>query len=104
MGNHLENFNLEGKVAVVTGASEGIGRDLAIGLADAVYDGVQVGSPVSEYIAIGVVTVLLVPPLPSVIVSSPAPFPGTVRVLDIPVGAIGAEVEGIVRGYRYPGI
>lgn len=35
MGNHLENFSLEGKVAVVTGASEGIGRDLAIGLAGA---------------------------------------------------------------------
>ena len=35
MANHLENFSLEGKVAVVTGASEGIGRDLAIGLAAA---------------------------------------------------------------------
>ena len=35
MANHLENFSLEGRVAVVTGASEGIGRDLAIGLAAA---------------------------------------------------------------------
>lgn len=35
MTSYLENFSLEGKVAVVTGASEGIGRDLAIGLAAA---------------------------------------------------------------------
>ena len=35
LGKHLESFSLAGKVAVVTGASEGIGRDLALGLADA---------------------------------------------------------------------
>ncbi len=35
MKNYLELFNLKGRVAVVTGASEGIGHDLALGLAQA---------------------------------------------------------------------
>ena len=35
MGTYLERFSLAGKVAVVTGASEGIGRDLALGLTSA---------------------------------------------------------------------
>jgi NAD(P)-dependent dehydrogenase (short-subunit alcohol dehydrogenase family) len=35
MGNRLEQFSLDGKVAVVTGASEGIGSALALGLAGA---------------------------------------------------------------------
>jgi len=35
MENHLSQFNLADKVAVVTGASEGIGRDIALGLANA---------------------------------------------------------------------
>jgi 2-deoxy-D-gluconate 3-dehydrogenase len=35
MNSFLEQFSLENRVAVVTGASEGIGRDLAIGLAGA---------------------------------------------------------------------
>ena len=35
MTNHLELFSLSGKKAIVTGASEGIGRDMAIGLAKA---------------------------------------------------------------------
>jgi NAD(P)-dependent dehydrogenase (short-subunit alcohol dehydrogenase family) len=35
MGDRLEQFSLTGKVAVVTGASEGIGSALALGLAEA---------------------------------------------------------------------
>lgn len=35
MEDHLAQFGLKDKVAVVTGASEGIGRGLALGLADA---------------------------------------------------------------------
>lgn len=35
MGDYLSQFKLTDRVAVVTGASEGIGRDIAIGLADA---------------------------------------------------------------------
>ena len=35
MGDLLKQFSLEGKVAVVTGASEGIGEGLALGLAEA---------------------------------------------------------------------
>ena len=35
MNKYSTLFSLEGKVVVVTGASEGIGRDLAIGFADA---------------------------------------------------------------------
>ena len=35
MTNYLELFSLSGKTAIVTGASEGIGRDLALGLAKA---------------------------------------------------------------------
>lgn len=35
MNNYMESFGLAGKSAIVTGASEGIGRDLAIGLATA---------------------------------------------------------------------
>ena len=35
MKNYLERFDLKDKVAVVTGASEGIGHDLALGLAGA---------------------------------------------------------------------
>ena len=35
MGEQLSQFNLADKVAVVTGASEGIGRDIALGLAGA---------------------------------------------------------------------
>jgi NAD(P)-dependent dehydrogenase (short-subunit alcohol dehydrogenase family) len=32
---HHKKFDLTNKVAVITGASEGIGRDIAIGLAEA---------------------------------------------------------------------
>ena len=35
MGDHLSQFELTDKVAVVTGASEGIGKDIALGLAGA---------------------------------------------------------------------
>lgn len=35
MNNYVELFKLTGKIAIVTGASEGIGRDMAIGLAKA---------------------------------------------------------------------
>ena len=35
MQDHYKKFDLANKVAVITGASEGIGRDLAIGLAGA---------------------------------------------------------------------
>lgn len=35
MLDHYKKFNLQNKVAVITGASEGIGRDIAIGLAEA---------------------------------------------------------------------
>jgi NAD(P)-dependent dehydrogenase (short-subunit alcohol dehydrogenase family) len=35
MQKYLEQFSLDGRVAVVTGASEGIGRDIALGLARA---------------------------------------------------------------------
>ena len=35
MGNNLNQFRLDDKVAVVTGASEGIGRAIALGLAEA---------------------------------------------------------------------
>ncbi len=35
MVDHYQRFDLSNKVAVVTGASEGIGRDIAIGLAEA---------------------------------------------------------------------
>jgi 2-deoxy-D-gluconate 3-dehydrogenase len=35
VNEYLKRFSLDGRVAVVTGASEGIGRDLAIGLARA---------------------------------------------------------------------
>ncbi len=35
MNNYSNFFSLEGRVVVVTGASEGIGRDLAVGLASA---------------------------------------------------------------------
>lgn len=34
MQDHYKKFNLANKVAVITGASEGIGRDIAIGLAE----------------------------------------------------------------------
>jgi NAD(P)-dependent dehydrogenase (short-subunit alcohol dehydrogenase family) len=35
LGDHLSRFSLRDKVAVVTGASDGIGRGIAVGLADA---------------------------------------------------------------------
>jgi len=35
MNKYLEMFNIQNRIAVVTGASEGIGRDIAIGLAEA---------------------------------------------------------------------
>ncbi len=35
MGDYLNQFRLTDKVAVVTGASEGIGRAIALGLAEA---------------------------------------------------------------------
>ena len=35
MGDYLNQFRLDGRVAVVTGASEGIGRTIALGLAEA---------------------------------------------------------------------
>lgn len=35
MENHLSQFDITDKVAVVTGASEGIGKDIALGLARA---------------------------------------------------------------------
>ncbi|MFW2365781.1 MAG: SDR family NAD(P)-dependent oxidoreductase, partial [Desulforhopalus sp.] len=35
MESHLRQFDITDKVAVVTGASEGIGRDIALGLARA---------------------------------------------------------------------
>lgn len=35
MQDHYKKFNLADKIAVITGASEGIGRDIAIGLAEA---------------------------------------------------------------------
>ncbi|NOY95032.1 MAG: glucose 1-dehydrogenase [Chlorobi bacterium] len=35
MNKYLEMFNIQNRVAVVTGASEGIGHDIAIGLAEA---------------------------------------------------------------------
>lgn len=35
MPDHYKQFDLHNKVAVITGASEGIGRDIAIGLAEA---------------------------------------------------------------------
>ncbi|MFH1090207.1 MAG: SDR family oxidoreductase [Pseudomonadota bacterium] len=35
MNGYLDRFNLSGRVALVTGASEGIGRDLSLGLASA---------------------------------------------------------------------
>ena len=35
MAGYLDQFRLEGRVAVVTGASEGIGRTIALGLAEA---------------------------------------------------------------------
>ncbi len=38
MQDHYKKFDLTGKVAVITGASEGIGRDMAVGLAEAGVD------------------------------------------------------------------
>ncbi len=44
MKNILEQFSLKGKVAIVTGASRGLGQGIAIGLASAGADIVGVGS------------------------------------------------------------
>lgn len=44
MENILQRFSLEGKVAIVTGASRGLGQGIAVGLASAGADIVGVGS------------------------------------------------------------
>ena len=44
MENILSRFSLEGKVAIVTGASRGLGQGIAVGLASAGADIVGVGS------------------------------------------------------------
>ena len=44
MQNILSKFSLEGKVAIVTGASRGLGQGIAVGLASAGADIVGVGS------------------------------------------------------------
>jgi len=48
----LDKFRLDGKVALITGASRGIGRAIALGLAEAGADVVLASRKLPTYLAI----------------------------------------------------
>ncbi len=54
MGNILDQFKLDGKVAIVTGASRGLGKAMAIGLAEAGADVALVASTSTQSAAIAI--------------------------------------------------